>query len=144
MTAHSLGRDLPSSQKEFPAIGRATVRAPGVCGELAQGMLEQHYFLVTCPIDFYARVSVELYENGAGIQSPDNCPKSLQALEATLDFLGRRCLGARLTVSNPMPRSKGLGSSSADVAATIAATGLALGRELTPEQVAEIALTVEP
>ena len=144
MTAHSLGRDLSSSQEKFPAIGRATVRAPGVCGELAQGMLEQHYFLVTCPIDFYARVTVELYENGAGIQSPDNCPKSLQALEATLDFLGRRCLGARLTVSNPMPRSKGLGSSSADVAATIAATGLALGRELAPEQVAEIALTVEP
>jgi len=144
VTAHSLGRDLSSSHVEYPLLGRATVRAPGVCGELAQGMLEQHYFLVTCPIDFFARVQVEVYQDGPGIESPSNCPKAVQALEATLDFLGRKNLSARLTVSNPIPRGKGMGSSSADVAATIAATGLALGRELTPEQVAEIALAVEP
>ena len=135
-------------------VGRATVRAPGVCGELAQGMLEQHYFLVTCPIDFYARVQVEVYQDGTGqdgtgqdgpgIDAPANCPKAVQALEATLDFLGRKDLSARLTISNAIPRGKGMGSSSADVAATIAATGLALGRELAPEQVAEIALAVEP
>ena len=132
-----------------PLLGRATVRAPGVCGELAQGMLEQHYFLVTCPIDFFARIQVELYENGPGqdgpfIEAPANCPKAVQALEATLSYLGRKDLSGRLTVSNPIPRSKGLGSSSADVAATIAATGLALGVELVPEQVAEIAVAVEP
>ena len=149
MTAHSLGRDLSNGQVDYAVVGRATVRAPGVCGELAQGMLEQHYFLVTCPIDFLARVQVELYQigpdqDGPRIEAPSNCPKAVQALEATLDFLGRKDLGARLTVSNPIPRSKGMGSSSADVAATIAATGLALGRELAPEQVAEIALAVEP
>jgi L-threonine kinase len=37
-----------------------------------------------------------------------------------------------------------MGSSSADVAATIAATGLALGAELLPEVVARIAASVEP
>ena len=120
------------------------MRAPGVCGELVQGMLEQHYFLVTCPIDFFARVQVEVYQDGTGIEAPANCPKAVQALEATLDFLGRKDLSARLTVSNPIPRGKGMASSSADVAATIAATGMALGRELAPEQVAEIALAVEP
>ncbi len=130
-------------------VGRATVRAPGVCGELAQGMLDQDYFLVTCPIDFFARVQVELYQNGPGqdgpsIEAPANCPKAVQALEATLDFLDRKELGARLTVSNPIPRGKGMGSSSADVAATIAATSLALGQEMAPEQVAKIALAVEP
>ena len=137
------------SQLECPVVGRATVRAPGVCGELAQGMLKQQYFLVTCPIDFFARVQVEVYQDGPGqdgpdIKAPANCPKAVQALEATLDFLGRKDLSARLTVSNPIPRGKGMGSSSADVAATIAATGLAMGRELAPEQVAEIAVAVEP
>ena len=144
MTAHFLGQDLSVSQEKYPVVGRATVRAPGVCGELTQGMLGQHYFLVTCPIDFFARVQVEVYQNGPGIEGPPNCTKAVQALEATLDLLGRKDLSARLTVSNPIPRGKGMGSSSADVAATIAATGLALGRELAPEQVAEIALAVEP
>ncbi len=37
-----------------------------------------------------------------------------------------------------------MGSSSADVAASIAAAGLALGRELPPEAIAAIALSVEP
>ena len=120
------------------------MRAPGVCGELAQGMLEQHYFLVTCPIDFFARIQVEIFQNGPGIEAPANCPKAAHALEATLDLLGRKDLSARLSISNPIPRGKGMGSSSADVAATIAATGMALDQELAPEQVAEIALAVEP
>jgi len=31
-------------------IGSATVRAPGVCGELVQGVIEGIHFLVTCPV----------------------------------------------------------------------------------------------
>ena len=37
-----------------------------------------------------------------------------------------------------------MASSSADLAAAIAATGLALGEELTPYQIAQIALSIEP
>lgn len=37
-----------------------------------------------------------------------------------------------------------MASSSADLAAAIAATGLALGQELTPYQIAQIALSIEP
>ena len=53
-------------------------------------------------------------------------------------------MSAKLTINSPIPRSKGLGSSSADVTATIAAAALALGEELTPESIARIALSVEP
>ncbi len=53
-------------------------------------------------------------------------------------------MGGQLTLSSPIPRRKGMGSSSADVVATIAATGLALGVELSPEAIADIALSVEP
>ena len=42
-------------------LGSATARAPGVCGELAQGVIEGIHFLVTCPIDFYSRVKVDIY-----------------------------------------------------------------------------------
>ena len=129
-------------EPEGPA-GVSSVRAPGVCGELVQGMLDGHHFLVTCPVDFYSRVTVEIRQDG-GVSGPEDCPKSRAAVEAALDYLGRAGAGAALKVSNPIPRSKGMGSSSADVAAAIAATGLALGEELAPDVVARLALSVEP
>ena len=126
------------------SIGTATVRAPGVCGELVQGMLDGIHFLVTCPIDYFARAQVTLYNHGPSIDAPADCPKAVVALQATLAHLGEKGLGARLAIQNPIPQSKGMGSSSADVAATIAATGLALGAELSPETMTRIALSVEP
>jgi L-threonine kinase len=125
-------------------IGAATVRAPGACGELVQGMLDGVHFLITCPIDFFSRVQVTLYNHGPGVDGPFDCPKAVAALNATLAHLGQKDIGAKLTIQNPIPKSKGLGSSSADVAATIAATGLAFGTQLSPETMARIALSVEP
>jgi L-threonine kinase len=87
---------------------------------------------------------VELYNDGAGVVGPADCPKAAAAVRATLAHLGRRELGARLTVNNPIPRSKGLGSSTVDVASAIAATGLALGQQLPPAVVGKLALSVEP
>ena len=127
-----------------PLVGSATVRAPGHCGELVQGMLDDNYFLVTCPIDFFGRVRVELYQNGPGIDAPYDCPKAAAAVKATLVHLGRQELLARLTVNSPIPRGKGMGSSSVDVTAAIAATGLALGYELPSAEVGRLALSVEP
>ena len=136
-------------------VGAATVRAPGVCGELAQGMLGDTYFLVTCPVDFFSRVRVELYTgdgaadgdgagSGGAVAAPPECPKTAQAVALTLQYLERSDLAARVFVGDPIPRGKGFGSSSADLSAGIAATGLALGEELNPYQIGQIALSVEP
>ena len=141
-----LSRNTPPPDHDVrpTPVGAATVRAPGVCGELAQGMLGDSYFLVTCPVDFFSRVRVELYSDSTGIDAPSDCPKTASAIANTLAFLGCSELGARAAVSNPIPRSKGFGSSSADLAAAISATGLALGKELTPSQIGALALKVEP
>ena len=136
--------EKPRQQTRVAPVGSATVRAPGVCGELVQGIRDDVYFLVTCPVDFFSQVQVELFRDGSGVEAPADCPKAAAALRATMKYLGREQLAAKLTVRNPIPRSKGMGSSSADVAATIAATGLALEVELSPAVVAEIALAVEP
>ncbi len=125
-------------------LGSATVRAPGVCGELAQGVIEGIHFLVTCPVDFYSRVKVEIYSGGPGIEAPEDCGKAVAAVRRTLSQLKQAKVRAKLTINNPIPRGKGMGSSSADLAAAIAATGLALGEELTPYQIAQIALSIEP
>lgn len=131
-----------SAQGDWCGFG--DVRAPGVCGELVQGMMGESHFLVTCPIDYFARARVNLSQNGDGLDTPGDCPKSAAALMATLDHLGHGQLSGKLTINSPIPRSKGMGSSSADITATIAATAMALGTELTPETIATIALSVEP
>ena len=131
------------------APGIATVRVPGSCGELVQGINQTGYFLVSCPVDFHSRVTVAVKRGGPGtgsneINAPEGLSKTAEAVRVALDHLQTRGVAARVDVSNPIPKGKGLGSSSADVAGAIAATGFALGQELTPEQIAQLALQVEP
>ncbi len=98
-------------------LGAAAVRVPGSCGELVQGLLEGGYFLISCPVDFFATVSVEIFAGeesagGPGVDAPESCPKTAAAVKATLTHLGRGDLRVHVSVNNPIPRSKGLGSSS--------------------------------
>ena len=145
--ASSTDKPLEDSE-EGEAVSRllvsATVRAPGVCGELAQGVIEGIHFLVTCPVDFYSRVKVDIYSDGPGVEAPQDCEKAAAAVRRTLFQLKNAKVRAKLTINNPIPRGKGMASSSADLAAAIAATGLALGEEISPYQIAQIALSIEP
>ena len=125
-------------------IGAATARVPGSCGELAQGMLDDGYFLVSCPIDMFSTATVALSHGSGRVDAPADAPKSRQAVSLTLAHLGRHDVDAHLRLSGPLPRGKGMASSTADVAATIAATADALGAEMPPSEVARIALRIEP
>ena len=136
--------DSDEGEEVTRLLGSATVRAPGVCGELAQGVIEGIHFLVTCPIDFYSRVKVDIYADGPGVEAPEDCDKAAAAVRRTLFHLKNAKVRAKLTINNPIPRGKGMASSSADLAAAIAATGLALGEEISPYQIAQIALSIEP
>ena len=142
-TEHS-SEDSEEGEEITRLLGSATVRAPGVCGELAQGVIEGIHFLVTCPVDFYSRVKVDIYADGPGVEAPEDCDKAAAAVRRTLFHLKNAKVRAKLTINNPIPRGKGMASSSADLAAAIAATGLALGEEISPYQIAQIALSIEP
>jgi len=136
--------DSEEGEEVSRLLGSATVRAPGVCGELAQGVIEGIHFLVTCPVDFYSRVKVDIYSDGPGVEAPQDCDKAAAAVRRALFHLKNAKVRAKLTINNPIPRGKGMASSSADLAAAIAATGLALGEEISPYQIAQIALSIEP
>ena len=127
-------------------IGMATRARPGSCGELVQGMLRGDYFLVTCPIDMYSSATVALTPGTGRVNGPPDAPKSRQAVALTLAHFGRRDLDAHLSLSSPLPRGKGMASSTADVSAAIAATAAAMGVEadMPPTMIAKIALQVEP
>ena len=139
------GSDSPSGPSATPApVGAATARAPGVCGVLAQGVLGDMPFSVTCPVDFFSRVRVQLTSDGPGVVATDDCDKTVAAVRRTLAHLRQAKVRAEVRVSSPIPRGRGLGSSTADLSAAIAATALALGRELSPYDIAQIALSIEP
>ena len=126
------------------AVARGTAWAPGTCGELAQGELDDTIVMVTCPIDLGSTATVELSDGTGRVQGPANAPKSRRAVALTLEFLGRRDLDARLTLDSPLPRAKGMASSTADVAVAIGATAAALGTSIDPRRQAKLALAVEP
>jgi len=125
-------------------VGRGSAWAPGTCGELAQGHLDGVSVMVTCPIDVGSKAVVELSDGAGRVRGPVDAPKARRAVASTLDMLGCPELNARLNLESALPRSKGMASSTADLAAAIGATSAALGTTLAPRQQAELALTIEP
>lgn len=125
-------------------LRKGIASAPGTCGELAQGMLDGVLCLVTCPIDIRSTATVELSPGSGMVDAPPESPKAAEAVRATLEYLGETSADARLSLDSILPRGKGMASSTADVAASIAATAAAAGQRLAPGQIAGISLGVEP
>ena len=119
------------------------VLAPATCGELVQGMIDGVHFHVTCPIDLFSCARVKLLEN-SGLRAPRDRPKAGQAFRKALEETGNPGIGGELIIDSAIPRGKGMGSSTADIAATAAAVFLALHREPDPRRLAAIALSIEP
>ena len=126
----------------FLASGAAS--APGTCGELAQGLLDGTPVMVTCPVDLFSTATVELSEGTGRVNGPANSPKAKHAVALSLALLGHKGTDARLRLASSISRAKGMASSTADIAAAIAATAAASGSQLSIQQQAKLALAVEP
>ncbi len=118
----------------------ATVRAPGSCGELVQGTLDGINFLITCPVDLYAEVAVT--PGAAGPTAAGD--KTVAAVLRTWAYLGVVSERFTVAVTSDLPQGKGMASSSADIAAACLAAARAAGRSLTADEIADIALAIEP
>lgn len=131
--------------KEINPVPGKVFRAlcPGSCGELVQGQLGGVDFLVTCPVDLFASATFQPAPQGEKELKGAGW-KTVAALEHFLRAQGYRG-GWRLEVENPLPVGKGMGSSTADIAAALGAAALALGLSPWPvEDIAQSALAVEP
>lgn len=117
---------------------------PGACGELVQGSLNGIPFHVSCPVDLYSTVEVELSGEPGVLEHAAGSPKSAPALRSFLKGRGLDGMGGRITITSDLPRSKGMASSTADVAGTVYAAARALEVQLTPQEVARLALDIEP
>lgn len=118
-------------------------RAPGTCGELVQGQINGTNFLITCPINLFSTVKVELNNSGI-INAGKDMEKIRQAVINTLRYYDKPELGAQVSVATDIPRGKGMASSTADISATCAAVASALDCFLTPDELADLALGIEP
>lgn len=123
--------------------GHATVKVPMTCGELVQGISGDGPFLVSCPIERYARVTATINETGPAIGPPERA-KAIAAAERTLAHLGLPKLGVTLDVCADLPPGRGFGTSTADVVGAIVATARAVGHEPSTLEIARLAVSVEP
>jgi L-threonine kinase len=119
---------------------RVTVKAPGSCGELAQGTMDGKNFLITCPIDIYSEVTVRPHK---GLASLDVGSKVLSAIQRTLHYL-QIPDNFQVTVKSELPIGKGMASSSADISAACQCIALSAGKLLSFDEIANIALSIEP
>ncbi|GMA99411.1 GHMP kinase [Pelosinus sp. IPA-1] len=120
---------------------RVTVKAPGSCGELAQGTINGNSFLITCPIDLYSKVTV-MPNKDIGIVTIGH--KVATAITKTLQFLKTTNDGFHVSVNSELPLGKGMASSSADISAACQCIALSRGTLLSPDEIADIALSIEP
>ena len=114
------------------------VSSPGSCGEFIQGYMAGASFMVTCPINRYAVAMVDEKEIGA---LPE---KAAQAAAAAASYLGESAERLPVRLISSIPKGKGLASSTADISAVAQAVALHYGRKLSPEEIAKIALSIEP
>ena len=115
------------------------VKAPGSCGELVQGTVDGIPFLVTCPIDIFSTVSVKRGKPGSKFFA-----KAELAVLKTQQYLGTDHEKLSISVNTQLPQGKGMASSSADISAACQATAKYFGKELSPKEIARIALSIEP
>lgn len=113
-----------------------SVKIPGSCGELVQGMINDIPFLVTCPVNMYAKASITKYFSYLPY-------KARLARNKTLDYLGTKSY-AKFCLTTELLTGKGMASSSADIASICQLTALSCKRELTQAEVSKIATSIEP
>lgn len=119
---------------------------PASCGEIVQGTIDDYNFLVTCPIALYSQVTVNLSYNidesicGGNV----NAIKTFKAVKKTLKYFNVLDLKADIRINSKIPYGIGLSSSTADITAGCLATAQALGKKITANTIADIALSIEP
>lgn len=116
---------------------------PGACGELIQGWLYGSEKLISCPIDWYATVEVEhksRLTHQAGSKAYQAFLSTLQFLQQPSDYIHELAVHVESTI----PQSKGMASSTADVAATILATARYFDYDMPADELAMLCTQVEP
>ncbi|HHW09722.1 MAG TPA: hypothetical protein GXX29_07105 [Firmicutes bacterium] len=122
----------------------AAARVPGTCGELVQGYLDGEHMIITAPINRYSlAIAVPGAPTGKWRLSTPDAPKTRQALSAA-ESAGWVHGEGTVSLYSALQRGKGMGSSTADAAAAVAAACLAGGLPCQPEALGRLLAAIEP
>jgi len=123
---------------------KVKIAVPGSCGELFQGKIGDDNLLISCPIDRYSRVTAYLKKNFTVIKSNKNLPKSLLAVKKFLEQINQNEIGLELNFQSELLRSKGMGSSTADITAALTSVMLLLENKINWKLLKDILISIEP
>ncbi len=121
----------------------AEASCPASCGELIQGWISGGEKLVSCPINWFSTVEVSTGDANLSRQRP----MMRKALELTLNQLHipkTESLQLKIDFQSTIPVAKGMASSTADIAATIAATYRHFKTSCSAHQIAALCTLLEP
>ncbi|MCX6090755.1 MAG: hypothetical protein NTX88_10390 [Candidatus Atribacteria bacterium] len=121
---------------------------PGSMGELVQGLLDDREVLISLTVDRYAEMAVEYSDKVEPVEKKEaqRLWKSKRALDIALEEWGLGHLQDQIVFRRTrfIPEGKGFASSTADITALLGALSRLVDREIREEDVARIALQVEP
>ena len=123
-------------------INKFTIFSPGTCGELIQGEINGKSFLVSAPINLFSEVTI-LHKEGE-IELKGTKWKAKRAIELFSERFKVDLKNISLTLKSHIPKSKGMGSSSADISALLYAFSRFYNISITPYDIAKIAIQIEP
>ncbi len=123
---------------------QVTVRVPGTCGELMQGLIDGTNLQISCPVALYSSVTLTRVASSSGIQINSRAEKTRLAIAQTLEVFNASDLGLQVYLQSELIPGKGMASSTADIIASIIATMLLLGVEVDRELAQKIAISIEP
>ncbi len=117
-------------------------QAPGTCGEYIQGLYCGEPCLISSPIDLFSKAVIT---QGSG--KHNLLPKSRRALKLFCKSYGipsEALSSIDFYVSSTIPQKKGMASSTADVAAVLAAAAAYFRVALSEDSLAQLCTRVEP
>lgn len=129
---------LKERHARYPArLSNLSASVPCTCGELFQGSLQGETCLVSCPIDIYSTA----YLLPPGDQrTPAGKKVQLALSKANTDLKDH----IALSIIDELPPGRGFGTSTADIGAALYALSAQSGIDLSHEEAARIAVSVEP
>jgi L-threonine kinase len=134
MQATSIGVDAASALR---------LKAPGTCGELMQGAIDEQDFLVNCPVNLFSYATVEEHDDGLHLSDLNRFTKIRDTIALAAHEYAFR-LGHRIAIHSDIPRGKGMASSSADITAALEAVCRSAEVRLDAQLFARLVTEIEP
>ena len=116
---------------------------PASCGEFVQGVIDRAEYLCSYAVDLYSTAEVEEKLNNINL-GPLKSRKAIEAVFKKFNIPVEESKNISLKIRSKIPVGKGMASSTADIGATIGATLGLIKKELSSEEIAKLASTIEP